>query len=127
MKRGETPCARHNKMAKYRKPQETRNSPETGQEALSKLERATARDTEVERPYFLCNVYRNLETKERQALEDSNRFNGHTCNRVRKENAEKPAVQYPLCPSRKNKRRVRRHITCLAHPYFKTQASYRTE
>src|SRR5439155_20108348 len=30
MKRGETPCARHNKMAKYRKPQETRNSPETG-------------------------------------------------------------------------------------------------
>jgi len=30
MKRGETPCARHNKMAKCRKPQETRNSPETG-------------------------------------------------------------------------------------------------
>src|SRR5215470_17410344 len=30
MKRGENPCARHNKMAKCRKPQETRNSPETG-------------------------------------------------------------------------------------------------
>src|SRR5260370_7635484 len=102
MKRGETPCARHNKMAKYRKPQETRNSPETGQEALSKLERATARDTEVERPYFLCNVYRNLETKESQALEDSNRFNRHTSNRVPNHTPHKPPVQHPPCPPRKN-------------------------
>src|SRR5438067_6283343 len=40
MKRGETPCARHNKMAKYRKPQETRNSPETGNWAARGLRRS---------------------------------------------------------------------------------------
>src|SRR5947209_11433061 len=38
MKRGETPCARHNKMAKCRKPQETRNSPETRQMTLTATE-----------------------------------------------------------------------------------------
>src|SRR5262245_9122649 len=35
MKPGETPCARHNKMAKCRKRQETRHSPETGRGTVS--------------------------------------------------------------------------------------------
>jgi hypothetical protein len=34
--RGETPSARHKKMAKCRKPQETRNSPETGSNSGSR-------------------------------------------------------------------------------------------